>query len=32
MYANTLLGAEKSSVAVIEWHKGGRHGGMFMSN
>ncbi len=32
MYANALLGAEKSSIAVIEWHKGGRRGGMFMSN
>jgi len=32
MYANALLGAEKSSIAVIEWHKVGRHGGIFMSN
>jgi hypothetical protein len=26
IYANTLLGAEKSSVAVMEWHKSGRRG------
>ena len=31
MYANSLLRAEKSSVAVVEWHKGGRHSGIFMS-
>jgi hypothetical protein len=32
IYANTLLGAEKSSVAVIEWHKSGQHGGVFTSH
>jgi hypothetical protein len=31
MYASALLGAEKSSIAVVEWHKGGRHSGIFMS-
>jgi hypothetical protein len=32
MYANALFGAEKSSTAVIEWHKDGRRVGIFMSN
>jgi hypothetical protein len=32
IYANTLLGAEKSSVAVMEWHKSGRRGGVLMSH
>jgi len=31
IYANSLLGAGKSSIAVVEWHKGGRRGGIFMS-
>lgn len=31
MYANALLGAGKSSIAVVEWHKGGRHSGAFMT-
>ena len=31
MYANALLGAGQYSVAAIEWHKGGRRRGVFMS-
>ncbi len=28
MYANALLGVEKSNVTALEWHKGGRKGGI----
>lgn len=31
MYANALLEAGKSDIAVLEWHKNGRRGGVFMS-
>lgn len=32
IYANTLLGAEKSSVAAVELHKNGRQSGVLMSH
>jgi hypothetical protein len=28
MYANALLGAEKSNITALEWHKNGRRGGI----
>jgi len=28
IYANALLGAEKSSITALEWHKNGRCGGL----
>jgi hypothetical protein len=31
MYANALLNSGKGSIAIVEWHKGGKHGGIFMS-
>jgi len=30
MYANFLLGAGKTEIAVFEWHKGGKQSGVMM--